>query len=232
MEQYLRSTYFLDADHPAIVGFAQQHTLDAHTPTEKAVRLYYAVRDGFWYTPYRLDFRQEGVKASSFLMREPKAGHCLNKGMLLAAAARAVGVPSRLSFYHVRNHLATDLLERLLGTNLLVFHTAAELWLGERWVKATPAFNAALCKKLGVATLEFTGEDDSIFQQHDNAGRDFMQYEYEYGAFDDLPFDLMASELRKYYGHVISEEELVHNNYVVDLQERAMALAAAARATV
>jgi transglutaminase-like putative cysteine protease len=231
MQNYLQPTYFLDSDHPSVIAYASEHTHVEQSPTEKAVSLYHAVRDGFWYNPYRLDFRPEGVKASSFLAREPKAGHCLSKGVLLAAAARAVGVPSRLSFYQVRNHLATQALERLLGTNLLVFHTAAELFLEERWVKATPAFNAALCAKLGVEPLQFTGCEDSIFQQYDGAGRQFMHYEHEYGAFDDLPFDLMASELRKYYGHVISEQELEQNNYVIDLQARAQAAATSEEAT-
>lgn len=217
-QRYLQATYYLDADHPDLRAYALQHTHGARTEREKAVQLYYAVRDEFWYSPYRLDFRPEGLKASAFLNRTPKAGHCLNKGMLLAATARAAGIPSRLSFYQVRNHLATERLEQLIGTNLLVFHTAAELWLEGAWVKATPAFNNALCKKLGVAPLEFDGREDSIFQQYDGVGNRFMEYEHDYGAFDDLPFDLMVRELKTHYGHIVTEEMLTKHHGVLDLE--------------
>lgn len=217
-EQYMQPTFFLDADHPDITRYAEKHTNGVNDEHEKARRLYYAVRDDFWYSPYLLDFRPNGLKSSSFLNREPKSGHCLNKAMLLATTARAVGIPSRLSFYHVRNHLATERLEQLIGTNLLVFHTAAELLLGNRWVKATPAFNKALCTKLGVAPLEFDGVQDSIFQQYDGRGNRFMEYEYSYGDFPDLPFELMVQELKKYYGHIVTDEQLERHNYVLDLE--------------
>jgi transglutaminase-like putative cysteine protease len=221
MQATLQPTYYLDADEPSLCAFAERYTRKAASERENAIALYYAVRDGFWYSPYRLDFRPEGLKASAFLNREPKAGHCLNKAMLLAASARVVGIPSRLSFYHVRNHLATERLEKMLGTNLLVFHTVAELWLEGRWVKATPAFNQALCTKLGVDSLEFNGLDDSIFQPYDASGREFMHYEYEYGAYNDLPFDLMKSELLKYYGHVLTEELIAKYDGVIDVEQLA-----------
>jgi transglutaminase-like putative cysteine protease len=221
MENYLAPTYYLDSDNAAVIGYAHAHTNAAHSALENAVQLYYAVRDGFWYNPYRLDFRPKGLKASAFLERQPPAGHCLNKALLLAAAARVVHIPSRLSFYQVRNHLATERLEKMLGTNLLVFHTAAELFLEGVWVKATPAFNQALCTKMNVAPLEFTGHEDSIFQQYDSAGQAFMSYEYEYGAFDDMPFELMKSELLCHYGHVLTEELIAAHGGVIDVESLA-----------
>ena len=94
-------------------------------------------------------------------------GHCIDKALLLAACARALGIPAQLHFANVRNHVGTAKLEERLGTDLLVFHGYTELWLDERWVAATPAFNKALCDRLGVAPLEFDGEHDSIFQAYD-----------------------------------------------------------------
>ena len=164
------------------------------------VALYYAVRDGFRYSPYGVAERPEEFYASSVLQRPASRGaHCIDKANVLAACARAVGVHSRLHFANVRNHIGTDALEKQLGTDLLVFHGYVELFIEGRWVAATPAFNRGLCEKLGVAPLEFDGVHDSIFQPFDPEGARFMEYVHDYGSFDDLPYDLMLSQWRTYY---------------------------------
>src|SRR4051812_2107287 len=183
MEEYLQPTEFLDFERSSVREFAETNTARAKTATEKAVALYRAVRDGFQYNPYIIDLRHEGLKASNLLTRT--RGYCVEKAVLLAASARAVGVPSRLSFYIVRNHIATEKLERALKKNYLVFHGAAEVFLNGSWLKTTPAFNEGLCKYLGVAPLEFDGRGDSIFQEYDRQGNVFMEYLHEYGAFAD-----------------------------------------------
>ena len=131
MNEYLEPTEFLNFDDASVREFAELHTVDAKTDTEKAVKLYYAVRDGFQYDPYVLDLRREGLRASKLLTKT--RGYCVEKAILLAASARAVGVPSRLSFYIVRNHIATDRLEKVLEKNYLVFHGAAEIFLDGVW---------------------------------------------------------------------------------------------------
>jgi len=68
--------------------------------------------------------------------------------------------------------------------------------------KATPAFNKELCKKLNVGVLDFDGENDAIFQPFSEDGGKFMEYTHEYGEFDDLPYELMLQEFKKYYGHL------------------------------
>jgi hypothetical protein len=135
---------------------------------------------------------------------------------LLAASARAVGVPSRLSFYIVRNHIATEKLERALKKNYLVFHGAAEVFLDGRWLKTTPAFNAGLCKYLGVEPLEFDGTRDSIFQEYDHQGNVFMEYLHEYGAFSDLPYELYLSELGKHYPHIFGNADYTKEDLIYD----------------
>ncbi|MBD1210870.1 MAG: transglutaminase family protein [Ignavibacteria bacterium] len=212
---YLRPTYFLDSDNPAVVEYAHKHSQHDASPEENAVSLYYAVRDDFMYNPYKIDLRPTGLKASDLLNRN--YGYCVEKAVLLAAVARVVGIPTRLSFFNVRNHIATEKVERVLQTDLLVFHGCTELWLSGRWVKATPAFNAALCRKLNVPTLEFDGKEDSIFQQFDYSGNVFMDYVHEYGAFHDLPYDLFFGELRKHYSSVINDEQLAKSGLMIDL---------------
>ena len=214
MQEYLQPTEFLDFDQKIVRDFAETHTRGARSEKEKAVALYTAVRDGFQYNPYILDLRRTGLKASNLLTRT--RGYCVEKAVLLAASARAVKVPSRLSFYIVRNHIATERLEKALKKNYLVFHGAAELFLNGRWLKSTPAFNAGLCKYLGVAPLEFDGTRDSIFQEYDHQGNIFMQYLHDYGAFADLPYELYLEELSKHYPHIFGNENYTKGDLVYD----------------
>lgn len=214
MQEYLQPTEFLDFDNDAVREFAEKNTVGAKSETEKAVALYYAVRDGFQYNPYLLDLRRTGLTASDLLARN--RGYCVEKAVLLAASARAVGVPSRLSFYIVRNHIATEKLEKALKKNYLVFHGAAEVFLDGNWLKTTPAFNAGLCKYLGVEPLEFDGKSDSIFQEYDASGNVFMSYLHDYGAFADLPYELYLEELGKHYPHIFGNENYTKGDLIYD----------------
>ncbi len=196
---FLRPNRFVDSDHPAVVAFARAHGGEL-PPRDAAVALYYAIRDGWRYNPWRVRLDPEGFRASGLLERSPQeGGHCIDKANLLAACARALSIPSRLHFANVRNHIGTARLEEFLGTDLLVFHGYCELHLGGRWVAATPAFNVELCRHLGVAPLEFDGEHDSIFQEYDHRGGRFMEYVEDHGSHPDIPFDQMVAAWRHYY---------------------------------
>lgn len=202
-EQYLQPAEFVNSDSEDVIAFAQKAVGDSTDPIEKAVKLYYAVRDGFNYNPYDIDLNTEAMKASALLKRN--YGYCVEKACLLAAAARVVGIPSRLGFAKVRNHIATEKLEERLRTNVLVFHGFTELFLDGKWVKATPAFNKSLCIKLNVDSLEFNGKEDSVFQSYSKEGGQFMEYLHDYGTFPDIPRDLFISELKKHYPHIFED---------------------------
>jgi transglutaminase-like putative cysteine protease len=197
-EKYLRPTCYLDADHAALAAFARDAAGGESTAERsRAVNLYYAVRDGFRYNPYAFSIDREKFKASFTLAAGE--GFCVQKAILLAAAARAVHIPARLGFANVRNHLATERLKTLMGTDLFVFHGYTELLIDGRWVKATPAFNLSLCEKFDTRPLEFDGVTDSIFHPYDNRGRQHMEYVHDYGTFDDFPYDRLIEESRRYY---------------------------------
>ena len=98
--EHLNSTFYIDSDNAEIVAFTNKHIGDAKTDKEKAVKLYYAVRDGFRYNPYNLHMRAEEVTASALL--KAGEGHCIDKAIFLAACARAAGIPSRLEFADVK----------------------------------------------------------------------------------------------------------------------------------
>ena len=203
MELYTSPGYFIDSDSSVVQAFAEKHTNGLQDKEEQAIALYYAVRDGWRYNPYLLDFRPAALKAST--VYETDEAHCLGKAILLAASLRHMGIPSRLHFYQVQNHLGTSRLEEFLKTNVLVFHGATEIWLHDRWVTATPAFNKELCEKLGVDPLEFNGREDSIFQAYAREKGKFMEYLHDYGAFHDLPYEYMLREFRKEYGEHLHE---------------------------
>ena len=217
MENFLKPTEFLDCDHVSVREYAEQNVIGAKSDVERAVKLYYAVRDGFQYDPYVLDLRREAMKASSLLTK--KRGYCVEKAVLLAASARAIGIPSRLSFYIVRNHIATERLAKALEKDYLVFHGAAEMYLDGKWVKATPAFNQRLCDFLGVDPIEFDGKNDAIFQEYDRTGNVFMEYLHDYGAFNDMPYQMFLDELDKHYPHLTNNPRFVTDGLVYDFRK-------------
>ena len=200
LSAFLEANYFVDADHDAIREYALVHKGADKNPVAQARRLYYAVRDGFYYNPWRVIVRPEEFKASSVLLRNRDEGaHCIDKANLMAACARVMGIASRLHFANVRNHIGTENLERQLGTDLLVFHGYVELFLQERWVAATPAFNIELCEHLNVAPLEFDGVHDSIFQEYDRGGPRFMEYIVDHGHFPTIPYEMMVAAWNEHY---------------------------------
>ena len=190
---------YVDSGAPNIVAFAGKVCEGATDPITRAVRLYYAIRDGIVYTPY-VDFKtRETFRASACLARG--SGFCVAKAALLAAAARASGIPARVGFADVRNHLTTPRLRQLMGTDLFYYHGYTELYLGGKWVKATPAFDRGLCEKFGVRPLEFAGREDSLFHPHDVSGRRHMEYLRDRGATRDIPADdIMRTFIASYPG--------------------------------
>ena len=196
---YLRPTAVIDSDHPAVREKARDAAgSPPGGPVETAVRLYLAVRDGIWYDPYLPFYRPEHYRASRVL--ELGRAFCIGKAGLLCALGRACGIPSRLAFADVRNHLATRQLIEFMGSDVFVFHGVTEFFLEGRWVKATPAFNIQLCRRHGVAPLEFNGREDSLFQSFNLRGEPFMQYVRERGSYPDIPVEEIVAAWRESYG--------------------------------
>ncbi|MCG2595084.1 transglutaminase family protein [Ramlibacter sp. XY19] len=198
----LAATALVDSDHPAVLAFAERHAR-GETPVERAVALYYAVRDGFRYDPYRVDLSPAGMRASAVLALG--YGWCVTKAALLAAAARAAGIPARLGFADVRNHLSTERMRSTMTTDVFVWHGYTELWLEGAWRKATPAFNVELCERFGLLPLEFDGLHDSIYHPFDRAGNRHMEYLRERGSFTDIPLASVLEDFRKTYPHWLQD---------------------------
>ncbi len=195
---YLEPTQILDSYDPELASLAQEVTCKAFDPLDKAIRLYYWVRDNIWYDPYVPFYKPEHYRASRVL--KLKRGYCVSKASLLCAMGRACGIPSRLGFADVRNHLATRQLVEWMGNDLFVYHGFTEFHLEGKWVKATPAFNKELCEKHRVKPLEFDGRHDSIFQPYNSEQKRFMEYVAFHGSFQDVPVQRIVRAWEEAYG--------------------------------
>lgn len=201
----LSSATIVDSGHPAVIAFAQRvcpgasaaAVTDEHSARERAVKLYYAVRDEVRYDPYRVDLTVNGLKASRVLA--DGYGWCVSKAALLAAACRVVGVPARVGFADVRNHMSTERLREHMGTDMFYYHGYTAILLGGQWLKATPAFNIELCTRMRMLPLEFDGTADSIYHPFSADGARHMEYVALRGEFDDVPHaDLMRTFAQHY----------------------------------
>ncbi len=198
-QDYLAPGIAVDSDHPAVAAYARKLTKAITDPKAQAIALFYDIRDRFIYDPYNVSMTPEGFRASTCVSQGH--GFCINKAILLAAACRALGIPARLGFADVRNHLTSAKLRAAMGgDNLFVFHGYAEIYLNGAWRKATPAFNLSLCEKAGILPLDFDGENDSIYHPFDAQGNKHMEYVRQRGVYFDMPLEEMRDAVTAIYG--------------------------------
>jgi transglutaminase-like putative cysteine protease len=197
LRPFLEPTPTIESRHPEIEAFARRSCGGSNDAVDRAVGLYYAVRDGIRYDPYALELSVEGLRATTTL--QAGRGWCVAKAILLAAACRALAIPVRLGFADVRNHLSTARMRENMKTDVFFWHGYVSIQLGGRWVRATPAFNVELCQKFRIRPLEFDGRRDSIFHPFDEDGNRHMEYLSQRGEFADVPMDAIAATFREYY---------------------------------
>ncbi len=202
--EFLKATPIVDSDHPAVIAFAETEKGQTTCPREQSIALYYAVRDGFRYNPYDLDLSPKGLSASRVL--EVKHGWCVSKAVLLAAACRAIGIPARLGYADVRNHLSTERMRQAMQTDIFYWHGYTAILLEGEWLKATPAFNVELCEKFHLKPLEFDGTADSIYHPYDLQGNRHMEYLNFRGEFADVPVDDMVRTFNDFYPRALQQD--------------------------
>jgi len=183
---FLAPTWYMDFDRPVVQDYAERNAAGANDDVSKAVKLFYAIRDDFLYTPYRISLERADYRASALIERGD--GWCVQKSLAMAACCRHLGIPARVGYADVKNHLTTPRLSDLMGTDYFSYHGYADIWLDGAWVKATPVFNLTLCEKAKVKPQEFDGHADALFQEFDQAGRKHMEYLQDRGIYTDLPF--------------------------------------------
>jgi transglutaminase-like putative cysteine protease len=195
---YLAPTAFLDFDHHLVRDFVARVVGSETAPIRQAVKLSYAVRDEIRYDPFAIQLQGDVFKASTVL-RDRRA-FCIPKAVLLAAAARAVGIPAAIGLSDVVNHFTSDKLKRAMGgKEVFLHHGYAALHLAGKWVKAAPAFNLELCTRFGVLPTEFDGTRDAILQEYDAQRKLRMEYLRDHGFWSDLPFNRIKEDFEGYY---------------------------------
>ena len=194
----LRATAFIDSDSEGVREFVGRVAAEARDEHDVVARLFAAVRDGIRYDPYAVSGDPADYRASNVLGFE--SGYCVQKSVALTAAARAAGIPSRLGFADVKNHLQSEKLREKMGTDLFVWHGYSTFFVGGRWTKASSAFNRELCERFGVAPLDFDGRHDALLHPFSGDGSQYMEYVRERGTYADLPLRTMLQGLQETYG--------------------------------
>lgn len=205
MNQYLQATSIIDYSHVSVRKFTKEHIRHLTDPRKQAISLYYAVRDGIRYDPYSLDLTEEGLRASTTL--ENGRSWCVPKAVLLAACCRFLGIPARLGFADVRNHLSTARMREIMKTDVFQWHGYTSIYLDGAWVKATPAFNIELCRRFLLKPLDFDGRSDSLYHPCDEDGNRHMEYLRHRGEFPDVPIDRISESFGTKYSIPSTLEE-------------------------
>jgi transglutaminase-like putative cysteine protease len=197
VDEYLQPTYFLDSDADAVKDLAGAITAGKATDVDKAVALFYWVRDEIRYDVYSLSEDPADYRASAVI--EKRVGWCVPKAVLLAALARAAGVSSRLHFADIRNHQISEKLLQVMQTDLFFYHGFTEMHLQGAWVKATPAFNAELCHKMAHKTVEFDGISHGMLPETTLNNEKHVEYVKDRGTAPDLPLEEIMGYFKKAY---------------------------------
>lgn len=212
-------TRFLDIDHPDVLAFVASVTRPDQAPRQKAVALFYAVRDRLRYDPYQISFHDADYRASAII--RAGFGWCVTKAVLMAACLRAAGIPAALGFADVRNHLTSAKLKaRMGGVDVFYNHGYAAALIDGRWLKLAPAFNVELCDRFNVRPTEFDGTADALYQPFDALDRLHMEYLADHGTWTDLPLDKIRADFAANYPNSIFAPNIPSADDPFDTQAR------------
>lgn len=95
MEQYLNVSEWIDWQHPAVLGKAQELAAGLSDKTAIALRCFEFVRDQIRHS---WDYRQNPVTCRASEALKHETGYCYAKSHLLAALLRANGIPAALCY--------------------------------------------------------------------------------------------------------------------------------------
>lgn len=197
-EQYLKETYFFDYNSTQIQEHLNKAIAGQITDNGRLTAWYLYVRDQWSYNPYKIYLNKKNYRASE--IAERKSGHCIDKSIIFISGARAMNIPATLHLAKVKNHISAERITEKYGTDELAPHGFADVYFNGQWTKASPIFDQPLCKHLNVAPLDYDGTKDSIFQEFDKEGGQFMEYLEDYGSFDDVPVKRIQEIMLKVYG--------------------------------
>jgi transglutaminase-like putative cysteine protease len=197
MKKYLKNTKYLNWKNEDIKTKSHSLTKSTDDLIEKSIILFDYVRDNIIYNPYQ-NFLSTELYVSSNIINS-KSNFCVPKAILLASMARAVKIPSRLGFAHLRNYLLPESFKEVIGSDIIYGHGFTELYLNNKWLKLTPAFDSKMCMDSNYRTVKFNGKDDALFPSDDINGKKHIEYlEYE-NSYDDFSLEWYISLVKEKY---------------------------------
>ncbi len=203
VEQYLQATDYIDYEHPHIQQILEDLDLDGLSDVDKAVKLFYYVRDTISYSA-KVSLLDPKIFRASFTLQQPTS-FCIPKALALCALSRAVGIPARIHLVDFYNHRLSDKLEEIWGTKVMAGHCYTELHLNGKWIKATPSLDSGTCDRHEFVQVEFDGTSDAIIKEQDRQGRKHAEYIKDHGAYADLPLTKVMEIFDTNYGPLTPE---------------------------
>jgi hypothetical protein len=199
LSKYLVASEFYDFDNQLVNEKAFEIIKDAKNDSEKAISLFYWVRNEIKYNMRTyMPFDKQNFIASVTLKR--KNGFCVSKSILLSAFARAVGIPARIHLVDLINHKISQKVIDFMETDVMYYHGYSEFYLDGKWVKLTPSFDPETAVKGGfIPMVEFDGKTDAIFPKYDDNGKKYGEYVLDRGVYSDLPLDEIDEVFEKNY---------------------------------
>jgi len=186
---YLQPNEFFDFNKKSVMNKAIEITDGLKSQKEKAIALFYWVRDEIKYNMALFVPKVKNYFIASKTIRR-REGFCVSKSILLSTLARAIGIPARIHLVDLINHLVSQKVIDFMGTNVMYVHGYSEFYLNEKWVKLTPSFDKETAIRGGFFPMvEFDGENDAVFPPYDVNGNKFGEYVGDRGVHADLPLD-------------------------------------------
>ncbi|MHA1913143.1 MAG: transglutaminase-like domain-containing protein [Promethearchaeota archaeon] len=189
MDEYLQHSEFFDFDKSSVKNKAKEITKNLQNDKEKAIALFYWVRDKIKYNMLTYIPSVKANFKASITLRKGN-GFCVSKSILLSTFARAVGIPARIHLVDLINHKISQKVVDFMQTNVMHYHGYSELYLDGKWIKLTPSFDKGTADKGGFHPMcEFDGECNAVFPEYDNDGNRFGEYVLDRGVHADLPLE-------------------------------------------
>ncbi len=151
---------------------------------DKAIILFNFVRDEIDYKIPDHLLSGDFITASKLLRRGK--GNCLQKSLILSALGRAAGIPTRLHFVDIINHIAPPNFVKMWGKKLN-WHCYMEFFIENEWIAANPDYPTTLCAAKGYPVVQFDGIHNAMLPALDLNDHMFIEYTQDHGWFADLP---------------------------------------------
>lgn len=166
MQDHLAATRLCDCDSPRLQMRATEIVRGAKTPDEKALKVFYYVRDNI-----RFGLSYSRSKASQTLERG--YGECGTKTNAQVALLRAAGIPARFRWVKAKAEVLHHVIPDFVYNNMppVASHFWCECYLNSRWVSCEllldrPLYEGMLKEGLitteQVPTIDWDGKADLI----------------------------------------------------------------------